>query len=172
MITQNERKRVNFGKITNLDFLPNLIQIQKKSFDWFLQADVKDPTKRKNQGLEAVFQETFPIESPNGDVIMEYSHYILGERRRDQQECKDTDSSYALPLKSVIRLIIKETGEIREQVVYMGDLPIMTEQGTFIINGAERVVVSQLHRSPGIFFAYDQIKSTYSARVIPFVDLG
>ncbi len=168
MITHNERKRVNFGKITNLDFLPNLIQIQKKSFDWFLQADVKDPTKRKNQGLEAVFQETFPIESPNGDVIMEYSHYILGERRRDQQECKDTDSSYALPLKSVIRLIIKETGEIREQVVYMGDLPIMTEQGTFIINGAERVVVSQLHRSPGIFFAYDQVKSTYSARVIPY----
>ncbi|HMV45262.1 MAG TPA: DNA-directed RNA polymerase subunit beta, partial [Leptospiraceae bacterium] len=168
MITQTERKRVNFGKITNLDFLPNLIQIQKKSFDWFLQADVKDPTKRKNQGLEAVFQETFPIESPNGDVIMEYSHYILGEKRRDQQECKDTDSSYAIPLKAVIRLIIKETGEIREQVVYMGDLPIMTDQGTFIINGAERVVVSQLHRSPGIFFAYDQIKSAYSARVIPY----
>jgi DNA-directed RNA polymerase subunit beta len=163
-----QRKRVNFGKITNLDYLPNLIQIQKRSFDWFLQADVKDPTKRANQGLEAVFQETFPIESPNGDVLMEYSHYLLGERRKDQQECKDTDSTYALPLKAVIRLIIKETGEIREQVVYMGDIPIMTEQGTYIINGAERVVVSQLHRSPGIFFAFDQAKGTFSARVIPY----
>jgi DNA-directed RNA polymerase subunit beta len=163
-----EKKRVNFGKITNLDYLPNLIQIQKKSFDWFLQADVKDPTKRLNQGLEAVFQETFPIESPNGDVIMEYSHYLLGEKRKEPQDCKDTDSTYAMPLKAVIRLIIKETGEIREQVVYMGDIPIMTEQGTFIINGAERVVVSQLHRSPGIFFALDQLKSTFSARVIPY----
>ncbi len=168
MNNQLERKRVNFGKITNLEYMPNLIQIQKKSFDWFLQADVKDPFKRKVQGLEAVFQETFPIESPNGDVIMEYSHYILGENRKEPQECKDTDSTYAVPLKAVIRLIIKETGEIREQVVYMGDIPLMTEQGTFIVNGAERVVVSQLHRSPGIFFAYDIQKGTYSARVIPY----
>jgi DNA-directed RNA polymerase subunit beta len=168
MITSNERKRVNFGKMTNLDFLPNLIQIQKKSFDWFLQAEVKDPTKRKNQGLEAVFQETFPIESPNNDVIMQYMHYILGDIKRSPQECKDTDSTYAMPLKAVIRLIIKDTGEIREQVVYMGDIPIMTDQGTFVVNGAERVVVSQLHRSPGIFFAFDPIKSTYSARVIPY----
>jgi DNA-directed RNA polymerase subunit beta len=168
MSSHTERKRVNFGRITNLEFLPNLIQIQKKSFDWFIQSDTKDPTKRNNQGLEAVFQETFPIESPNGDVIMEYSHYLLGENRKDQQECKDTDSTFALPLKAVIRLIIKETGEIREQVVYMGDIPIMTEQGTFIINGAERVVVSQLHRSPGIFFAFDQMKGTFSARVIPY----
>ncbi|MCB1177287.1 MAG: DNA-directed RNA polymerase subunit beta [Leptospiraceae bacterium] len=168
MINRVEKKRVNFGKITNLEYLPNLIQIQKKSFDWFIQADIKDPTKRNNQGLEAVFQETFPIESPNGDVIMEYSHYILGDKRREPQECKDTDSTYAVPLKAVIRLIIKETGEIREQVVYMGDIPVMTEQGTFIINGAERVVVSQLHRSPGIFFALDQMKSNFSARVIPY----
>jgi len=168
MNNQLERKRVNFGKITNLDYMPNLIQIQKKSFDWFLQADVKDPFKRKVQGLEAVFQETFPIESPNGDVIMEYSHYVLGEKRKEPQECKDTDSTYAVPLKAVIRLIIKETGEIREQVVYMGDIPLMTEQGTFIVNGAERVVVSQLHRSPGIFFAYDIQKGAYSARVIPY----
>jgi len=168
MSSHTERKRVNFGRITNLEFLPNLIQIQKKSFDWFIQSDVKDPTKRNNQGLESVFQETFPIESPNGDVVMEYSHYLLGENRKDQQECKDTDSTYALPLKAVIRLIIKETGEIREQVVYMGDIPIMTEQGTFIINGAERVVVSQLHRSPGIFVAFDQFKGTYSASVIPY----
>ncbi|MBE7411965.1 MAG: DNA-directed RNA polymerase subunit beta [Leptospiraceae bacterium] len=168
MSAHTERKRVNFGKITNLDYLPNLIQIQQKSFDWFIQADVKDPSKRKNQGLEAVLRETFPIESPNNDIVMEYGHYILGDVRRNPQECKDTDSSYAVPLKAVIRLIIKETGEIREQVVYLGDLPIMTEQGTFIINGAERVVVSQLHRSPGIFFSFDPLKSVFSARVIPY----
>ncbi|PJZ51111.1 DNA-directed RNA polymerase subunit beta [Leptospira saintgironsiae] len=168
MYGQVERKRVNFGKITNLDYLPNLIQIQKKSFDWFLQSEVKDPTKRKNQGLEAVFRETFPIESPNNDMVMEYSHYVLGDAKKSPQECKDTDATFALPLKAVIRLIIKETGEIREQVVYMGDLPVMTEQGTFIINGAERVVVSQLHRSPGIFFSYDEERDTYSARVIPY----
>ncbi|MDX1959057.1 MAG: DNA-directed RNA polymerase subunit beta [Leptospiraceae bacterium] len=168
MASHLERKRVNFGKITNLDHLPNLIQIQKRSFDWFLQSDVKDPSKRRNQGLEAVFRETFPIESPNGDVVMEYKNYVLGDRRKSPQECKDTDSSFALPLKAVIRLIIKETGEIREQLVYMGDIPIMTEQGTFIINGAERVVVSQLHRSPGIFFSLDQARGTFSARVIPY----
>lgn len=168
MYGQVERKRVNFGKITNLDYLPNLIQIQKRSFDWFLQADVKDETKRRHQGLEAVFRETFPIESPNNDMIMEYSHYILGEPKRSPQECKDTDATFAMPLKAVIRLIIKETGEIREQTVYMGDLPVMTEQGTFIINGAERVVVSQLHRSPGIFFSYDMERDVFSARVIPY----
>lgn len=162
------RNRVNFGKITDLNLLPNLIYVQKKSFDWFLQSEVKDPTKRANQGLEAVFRESFPIESPNNDMVMEYGHYILGELKRNPQECKDTDSSYAVPLKAVIRLIIKDTGEIREQVVYMGDLPIMTDHGTFIINGAERVVVSQLHRSPGIFFSYDQLRDTFSARVIPY----
>ncbi|MCP5500954.1 MAG: DNA-directed RNA polymerase subunit beta [Leptospiraceae bacterium] len=168
MSINTARKRVNFGKITNLDDLPNLIQIQKKSYDWFLQADVKDPTQRKNEGLEAVFIETFPIESPNNDIIMEYSHYQLGECKKNPQECKDTDSTYSIPLKAVIRLIIVDTHEIREQNVYMGDIPLMTEQGTFIINGAERVVVSQLHRSPGIFFSYDPVRGAFSARVIPY----
>lgn len=161
------KSRVNFGKITNLEHLPNLIQIQQKSFDWFLQEDI-DPLERNDQGLESVFRETFPIESPNSDVILEYSHYVFGEKRKDVQECKDTDSSYALPLKAVLRLIIIDTGEIREQVVYMGDMPIMTEQGTFVINGAERVVVSQLHRSPGIFFSQDEVRGVHSARVIPY----
>jgi DNA-directed RNA polymerase subunit beta len=168
MKTFTFKKKVNFGKITNLNYLPNLIQIQKKSFDWFLQSDVKNPTKRKNEGLEAVFRETFPIESPNGDISMEYSHYILGDIKKDPQECKDTDSTYSVPLKAVIHLNIKETGELREQIVFMGDLPIMTEQGTFIVNGAERVVVSQLHRSPGIFFSSDPLKNSFSARVIPY----
>ena len=168
MYGQKERTRVNFGKMTDIGLLPNLIHIQKRSFDWFLQSDIKDVNKRKNQGLEAVFRESFPIESPNNDMIMEYSHYELGEPKKQPQECKDTDSTFAYPLKAVIRLIIKETGEIRQQSVYMGDLPAMTEQGTFVINGAERVVVSQLHRSPGIFFSKDEIKNTVSARVIPY----
>jgi DNA-directed RNA polymerase subunit beta len=167
MYGQKERKKVNFGKITDLNLLPNLIYVQKKSFDWFLQRDI-DPHKRANQGLEAVFQESFPIESPNNDMVMEYDHYILGEPKRNPQECKETDTSYAIPLKAVIRLVKKENFEVVENTVYMGDIPIMTDQGTFVINGAERVVVSQLHRSPGIFFSYDDLKSSYSARVIPY----
>jgi DNA-directed RNA polymerase subunit beta len=163
----SERKKVNFGKITDLNLLPNLIYVQKKSFDWFLQREI-DPHKRANQGLEAVFLESFPIESPNNDMVMEYDHYILGEPKRNPQECKETDTSYALPLKAVIRLVKKENYEVIENTVYMGDIPIMTDQGTFVINGAERVVVSQLHRSPGIFFSYDDARSTYSARVIPY----
>jgi DNA-directed RNA polymerase subunit beta len=163
----SERKKVNFGKITDLNLLPNLIYVQKKSFDWFLQREI-DPQKRANQGLQAVFLESFPIESPNNDMVMEYDHYILGEPKRNPQECKETDTSYALPLKAVIRLVKKENYEVIENTVYMGDIPIMTEQGTFVINGAERVVVSQLHRSPGIFFSYDDARSTYSARVIPY----
>lgn len=162
-----ERKKVNFGKITDLNLLPNLIYVQKKSFDWFLQRDT-DPQKRANQGLEAVFLESFPIESPNNDMVMEFDHYVLGEPKRTPLECKETDTSYALPLKAVIRLVKKENYEVIENIVYMGDIPIMTEQGTFVINGAERVVVSQLHRSPGIFFSYDDVRSTYSARVIPY----
>jgi len=167
MYGQQEREKVNFGKLTDLDLLPNLIYVQKKSYDWFLQRDI-DPRKRANQGLEAVFRESFPIESPNNDMVMEYDHYEFGEPKRTPQECKDTDTTYALPLKAVIRLVKKENFEVIENTVYMGDIPIMTDQGTFIINGAERVVVSQLHRSPGIFFSYDDIRSTYSARVIPY----
>lgn len=167
MYGYKEREKVNFGKLTDLNLLPNLIYVQKKSFDWFLQREV-DPHKRENQGLEAVFRESFPIESPNNDMVMEYDHYELGEPKRTPLECKETDTTYALPLKAVIRLVKKETYEVVENSVYMGDIPIMTEQGTFVINGAERVVVSQLHRSPGIFFSYDDIRSTFSARVIPY----
>ena len=161
------RKIVNLGKITNLDQIPDLIDVQLKSYAWFLQEHAQ-PGKREHRGIEAVFSETFPIESPNEDMVLEYVSYSFGEPKWGVQECKDRDATYALPLKAIIRLINKETGEVREQTVYMGDLPIMTEQGTFVINGAERVVVSQLHRSPGIFFFYDSEKRIYSARVIPY----
>src|SRR6185295_1997715 len=101
-------------------------------------------------------------------MVLEYLSYSLGDPRWDEVECKNRGTTFAVPLKAIIRLINKLTGEVREQSVYMGDLPVMTEQGTFVINGAERVVVSQLHRSPGIFFFYDAEKRVYSARVIPY----
>jgi len=164
---QNKKKVVNLGKITDIDTIPDLIEIQFRSYDWFLQREL-DPGKRLSQGLESVFQETFPIESPNEDMVLEYVSYSFGEGKWDEEECKNRGVTFSLPLKSVIRLINKHTGEVREQVVYMGDIPVMTSNGTFIINGAERVVVSQLHRSPGIFFFYDREKRVHSARVIPY----
>lgn len=163
---QKQQKVIRFGKIKPGIGLPNLIENQTESFKWFLQKDVA-PSKRKNQGLQAVFLETFPIVSPNDDIELEFVEYELGEPKYNVQECKERDVTYAAPLKATIRLIKKDTMEVREQSVYMGDIPLMTESGTFIINGAERVVVNQLHRSPGIFFFWDEIERMYSARVIP-----
>ncbi|MCB1323947.1 MAG: DNA-directed RNA polymerase subunit beta [Spirochaetales bacterium] len=166
-LSEIRRKVLNLGKITNINIVPDLIDIQFRSYNWFLQKD-EASHKRDSQGLEAVFRETFPIESPNEDMVLEYVSYSFGDPKWDVEECKNRGVTYATPLKAIIRLINKHTGEVREQTVYMGDLPMMTEQGTFVINGAERVVVSQLHRSPGIFFFYDTEKRIYSARVIPY----
>jgi len=163
---QKQQKVVRFGKIKPGIELPNLIENQTESFKWFLQKDVA-PSKRKNQGLQAVFLETFPIVSPNDDIELEFVEYELSEPKYSVQECKERDVTYAAPLKATIRLIKKDTMEVREQSVYMGDIPLMTESGTFVINGAERVVVNQLHRSPGIFFFWDEAERMYSARVIP-----
>ncbi|MEJ5361290.1 MAG: DNA-directed RNA polymerase subunit beta [Spirochaetota bacterium] len=163
---QKQQKVIRFGKIKPGIGLPNLIENQTESFKWFLQKDVA-PSKRKNQGLQTVFLETFPIVSPNDDIELEFVEYELGEPKYNVQECKERDVTYAAPLKATIRLIKKDTMEVREQSVYMGDIPLMTESGTFIINGAERVVVNQLHRSPGIFFFWDEVERMYSARVIP-----
>lgn len=161
---QESKKVVNFGRIKSKIDLPNLIEIQIKSYDWFLQAKV---AKKKSQGLQAVFEEVFPIESPHDDVVLEFVNYEIGEPKYSEYECKERDVTYASPLKSTIRLIRKDSMEVREQSVYMGDIPIMTERGTFIINGAERVVVNQLHRSPGIFFFYEEDERAYNCRVIP-----
>ena len=163
---QKQQKVIRFGKIKSGIELPNLIENQTESFKWFLQKDVP-PAKRKNQGLQNVFLETFPIVSPNDDIELEFVDYELGEPKYNVQECKDRDVTYAAPLKATIRLIKKDTMEVREQSVYMGDIPLMTESGTFIINGAERVVVNQLHRSPGIFFFWDEAERMYNARIIP-----
>jgi len=162
-----KQKRVSFGKIKEVIDVPPLIALQKDSFEWFLQKDVP-PDKRKPQGLQKVFLETFPIVDFNNKVVLEFVEYNLGEVKYTEEECQDRDVTYGVPLKVKFRLICRETGEIREQEVFMRDMPLMTERGTFIINGAERVVVSQLHRSPGVYFDYDTITRLYSARIIPY----
>ncbi|MBN1648439.1 MAG: DNA-directed RNA polymerase subunit beta [Spirochaetales bacterium] len=149
--------------------LPNLVDIQLLSYERFLQRDSLLKGKGlKRQGLEDVFQSVFPIESPNGDMVLEYTQYTLDEDniKFDESECKKKGVTYALPIKARINLIFQDTGEIRQKDIYIGDIPLMTERGTFIINGAERVVVSQIHRSPGVIFAYD--KGVYSSRIIPY----
>ncbi|HQL81661.1 MAG TPA: DNA-directed RNA polymerase subunit beta, partial [Spirochaetota bacterium] len=161
---QDSKKVFNFGKIKTGLELPNLIEIQLKSYDWFLQPGA---VKKKPHGLQAVFEEIFPIESPHEDVVLEYIDYEIGLPKYSELESKERDVTYAAPLKATIRLIRKDSMEVREQSVYMGDIPLMTPRGTFIINGAERVVVNQLHRSPGIFFFYEEAERTYNYRVIP-----
>jgi DNA-directed RNA polymerase subunit beta len=157
---------VRFGRSTPRIELPNLIEVQLQSYDWFLQSNVP-PQKRKMQGLQSVFLEIFPIESPHEDVILEFVEYEIGTPKYSEVECKERDATFAAPLKAAIRLIKKDSMEVREQIVYMGDIPLMTERGTFIINGTERVVVNQLHRSPGIFFFYEEKERLYNVRVIP-----
>lgn len=162
---EKEKKIVNFGKINSTIELPNLIEVQLQSYDRFLQAHVSG--KRKEQGLQAVFNDVFPIESPHEDVILEFVNYEIGDPKYSELECKERDTTYAAPLRSTIRLIRKDSMEVREQSVYMGDIPLMTRRGTFIINGTERVVVNQLHRSPGVSFFFDDKERIYSSRVIP-----
>ena len=161
---QNENKVVNFGKIKTSLELPNLIEIQLKSYEWFLQPTT---TKKKKHGLQAVFEEIFPIESPHEDVVLDFIDYEIGTPKYSENECKERDVTYAAPLKASIRLIRKDSMEVREQTVYMGDVPLMSERGTFIVNGAERVVVNQLHRSPGIFFFFEENDRIYNSRIIP-----
>ncbi|HUX42869.1 MAG TPA: DNA-directed RNA polymerase subunit beta [Rectinemataceae bacterium] len=149
--------------------LPDLIDIQLSSYERFLQRE----TLRKGDplleaGIEEVFRSTFPIESPNGDMLLEYEAYHLDESamKYSEIECKQKGLTYAVPLKAKINLVFQKTGEIRQKEIYLGDVPLMTDRGTFIINGAERVVVSQIHRSPGVIFSHE--KGVYSARIIPY----
>ena len=161
-------ERIRFGKGEELVELPNLIEMQSQSYDDFLQAGIP-PNERRNQGLQAVFNEIFPVASYDGNCILEFVNYSLGVPKYDPIECQRRGLTYAVSLKVTFRLIQNEV--VREETVYMGTIPIMTEQGTFIINGAERVVVSQLHRSPGICFEAKQHPkgdTIYSFRVIPY----
>ena len=134
-------KRRSYARITEVLDLPNLIEVQKSSFEWFI-----------GQGLKEIFEDFSPIQDFTGNLVLEFYDYTLGEPKYSVEDCKERDATYAVPLKVRVRLINQETGEVKEQEVFMGDFPMMTENGTFIINGAERVIVSQLVRSPGVYF--------------------
>jgi DNA-directed RNA polymerase subunit beta len=153
------RERKSFAKIEEILELPNLIEIQQKSYQWFL-----------DEGLREVFRDISPIQDFTGNLALHFIDYELGEPKYGVDECKERDTNYAVPLRVKVRLINKETGEVKEQEVFMGDFPLMTEKGTFIINGAERVIVSQLVRSPGVYFGKSidtSGKVIYSASIIP-----
>ena len=175
------RIRKNFSKIPAILEIPNLIEIQKQSFERFLQTQI-EPEKRENTGLQAVFNSIFPIKDFNDTASLEFVGYVLEEPKYDVQECLQRGMTYAAPFKVTIRLVAWDDSEgsqtirdVKEQEVYFGEIPIMTDNGTFIINGTERVIVSQLHRSPGIFFDTATSstvsaagKKLYSCRVIPY----
>lgn len=164
---KDEIKEISFGKISDAMEMPDLVFIQHESYKNFLQIDVP-PSQRKNQGLQQVLLETFPIEDFNEKIVLEFVEYYFGKLKYTEQECRERDATYAIPFYLKLRLIHKDTGEIREQDVFMRNIPLMTKRGTFIINGAERVVVSQLHRSPGVFFDFDKILRLYSAKIVPY----
>ena len=179
--TGRKRLRKNFGKIQEIAQMPNLIEVQRTSYDQFLQLWKGDG--RKDEGLEAVFRQVFPIKDFSESSLLEYVDYHFEEPKYDVEECQQRSMTYAAPLKVTLRLIVfdvdVETGaksvkDIKEQDVYMGDVPFMTENGTFVVNGTERVIVSQMHRSPGVFFDHDKGKThssgklLFAARVIPY----
>ena len=178
----NLRLRKSFGRIRNATPVPNLIELQKRSYELFLQKDV-DPDKRQDAGLQSVFKSVFPISDHKGEVQLEFVKYILQHPSYEIDECRQRKISYAAPMKIILRLVVfdvqegsseKTIKDVKEQEVFLGEIPLMTESGSFIINGTERVVVSQLHRSPGVFFDHDDGRSNtsskliYSARVIPY----
>jgi DNA-directed RNA polymerase subunit beta len=180
--TEKKRIRKDFGKRPTILDVPYLLEIQLKSYRKFLQVDVT-PRKRKDMGLHAAFNTVFPITSYSGSASLEYVSYRLGDPVFDVKECQMRGLTYAAPLRVKVRLIIydkeasgtpKPVKDIREQEVYLGEIPLMTDNGTFVINGTERVIVSQLHRSPGVFFDHDKGKThssgklLFSARVIPY----
>src|SRR5512140_919592 len=180
--TEKKRIRKNFGKQPSILEVPYLLAIQLDSYRSFLQSD-KPEEARNEVGLHAAFKSVFPISSYSGNAALEYVSYRLGEPPFDERECRSRGMSYGAPLRVLVRLVIydkdspasnKAVKYVKEQEVYMGELPLMTETGTFIINGTERVIVSQLHRSPGVFFDHDRGKThssgklLYSARVIPY----
>jgi DNA-directed RNA polymerase subunit beta len=182
--TVASRKRIRkfFGKIAEVAEMPNLIEVQKESYDQFLQ--IKEPPGgRINEGLQAVFKSVFPISDFTGQAMLEFVAHEFEPPKYDVDECQQRGMTYAAPLKVTLRLIVfevdQETGaksvkDIKEQDVYMGDMPLMTSNGTFIVNGTERVIVSQMHRSPGVFFDHDKGKThssgklLFAARIIPY----
>ena len=181
VIQSNFRIRKHLGRVRKVIEVPNLIDIQKTSYDKFLQTTVP-PNERAEVGLQAVFRSVFPIKDFNGTSELVFVSYNLEKPKYDVEECRQRGMTFAAPIKVTTQLMIYDTREggerivrdIKEQEVYFGEIPLMTDTGTFIINGTERVVVSQLHRSPGVFFDHDKGKThssgkvLYSARIIPY----
>lgn len=178
--TEKKRIRKDFGKRKSILEIPFLLAIQVDSYREFLQENI-DPAKRADRGLHAALKSVFPIASYSGNAALEYVGYKLGEPPFDERECRNRGLSYGAPLRVTVRLVIydresstKAIKYVKEQEVYMGEIPLMTDNGTFIVNGTERVIVSQLHRSPGVFFDHDRGKThssgklLYSARIIPY----
>ncbi|MBI5444605.1 MAG: DNA-directed RNA polymerase subunit beta, partial [Deltaproteobacteria bacterium] len=178
----HRRLRRKFNKIETVVEIPNLIEVQKTSYERFLQADAA-PEARENIGLQKVFQSVFPIKDFGETASLEFVKYEFGEPKYDMDECLQRGMTFARPIKVTVRLVVWDVDEeagtrsirdVKEQEVYFGEIPIMTDNGTFIVNGTERVIVNQLHRSPGVFFSHDEGKKhssgkfLYSARVIPY----
>ncbi|MDD3001588.1 MAG: DNA-directed RNA polymerase subunit beta [Candidatus Riflebacteria bacterium] len=207
MVTKQQpvAKKYLMARERLFEHIPNLIDIQLKSFEWFLQAG-KEPSKREKQGLEEVFREVFPIQDYVGNLCLEYNDYNLGlpmckncpqlklrkkclfddcsfaekdceiafigetpfRVKNSPDQCRKRDLTYSIPLSIRVQLIMQQTGEVKEQEIFLVNLPCMTERGTFIINGAERVIVSQLHRSPGVYYSFNRSKKMYSAKIVPY----
>ncbi len=180
--TARKRIRKNFGRIPEVTTMPNLIEVQRRSYDAFLQR-FTPPSERQRVGLEEVFRSVFPIKDFGDRAALDFVKYELEDPKYDVEECHQRGLTYAAPLRVTLRLIVwdvdEDTGarsvrDIKEQDVYMGDMPLMTDNGTFVVNGTERVIVSQMHRSPGVFFDHDKGKThssgkfLFSARVIPY----
>ena len=180
--TGRKRIRRSFGRIPEIARMPNLIEVQKSSYDHFLQIGVA-PEDRENVGLQEVFTSVFPIKDFSDRAELQFVKYELEEPKYDVEECQQRGMTFAAPLKVTLRLVVwdieEDTGarsirDIKEQDVYMGDMPLMTTNGTFVVNGTERVIVSQMHRSPGVFFDHDKGKThssgkyLFAARVIPY----
>ena len=172
--TGRKRIRRSFGRIPEVAPMPNLIEVQKSSYDHFLQMGVP-PERRTSVGLQEVFKSVFPIRDFADRARLEFVRYELEEPKYDVEECQQRGITFAAPLKVTLRLVVwdvdEETGsrsirDIKEQDVYMGDMPLMTKNGTFIINGTERVIVSQMHRSPGVFFDHDKGKTHSSGKYL------
>src|SRR5512142_3118771 len=174
VIQNNFRVRKSYAKIGKIIDIPNLIDIQKQSYEKFLQKDVT-PDQREDVGLQGVFKSVFPIKDFSETSSLEFVSYNLDKPKYDVDECRQRGMTFAAPIKVTIQLIIYDNSgegsdrrvrDIKEQEVYFGEIPLMTENGTFIINGTERVVVSQLHRSPGVFFDHDRGKTHSSGKLL------
>ena len=176
MANRQKRERISFTKIPSAIPIPNLIEIQKDSYNRFLQDNIS-PDSRSDSGLQGVFKSIFPIVDYRETCSLEFVDYAIGEPKYSVVECIERSMTFAAPLKVTIRLVVwdkdeetdtKSIRDIKEQDVYFGDIPLMTETGTFIINGTERVIVSQLHRSPGVFFHFNSQKEMHYAQIIPY----